>query len=72
VEGAARRILELLEERERLQFRDLFPVSAPAVDEVVSALLALLELARVGRLRIAQECPFGALIIAREPALAAV
>lgn len=70
VEGATRRILTVLEERDRLDFRELFD-ERPTVADVISALIALLELARVGRLLLTQELQFGALTIAREPTHAA-
>jgi segregation and condensation protein A len=72
VEGATRRILAVLEIRERVAFADLFGDGGrPNVADVVSALLALLELARIGRARLEQPEPFGLLTIVRESAYAA-
>ena len=65
VEGATRRINALLEDREELTFRDVL-TEHPTVADVISTLIALLELARVGRLRLIQSKPFGSLSIARE------
>lgn len=65
VEGAARRIRDLLLQRERIELRELFG-DAPTVADVVSALLAVLELARVGDVRIVQPEPFGRVGISRE------
>jgi chromatin segregation and condensation protein Rec8/ScpA/Scc1 (kleisin family) len=72
VEGATRRILAILETRERVVFADLLADRGrPNVADVVSALLALLELARTGRARLEQAQPFGLLTIIRESAYAA-
>jgi len=57
VEGATRRIEGLLAERERFDLRDAFG-DAPTIADVISTLLAILELARVGRLHLAQQTPF--------------
>ena len=65
VEGAARRITALLEERNHFEFAELFDAGATPAD-VVSALVALLELARLGRLRLRQSEPFSALAITGE------
>ena len=46
VEGATRRIEALLHERDRFSFRDALG-AAPTVADVISTLLAILELARV-------------------------
>lgn len=65
VEGAARRIERLLEDRERISWRDsLGP--APTLTEVLSTLIAILELARRGVLRILQPAPFAPIVLARE------
>ena len=58
VEGATCRIEALLHERDRFSFRDALG-AAPTVADVISTLLAILELARVGRIRLAQRAPFG-------------
>jgi len=57
VEGATRRIEGLLAERERFDLRDAFGAE-PTIADVISTLLAILELARVGRLHLAQRTPF--------------
>jgi segregation and condensation protein A len=69
VEGATQRILGLLETREELSLLDAIGEARGIVD-VLSALLALLELARLGRIRIAQRKAFGSLRIKRERDLA--
>lgn len=66
VEGALRRVEALLAERERFTLREAFG-AAPTVADVVSTLLAILELARQGRLRLSQAEPFGRIRISREP-----
>lgn len=65
VEGATRRITELLESRSEFEFGDLIG-EAPTVTDVLSALLALLEMARLGTVRLAQRQSFGVLGITRE------
>jgi len=58
VEGATVRIVTMLESRGRIEFTDLFDENATLTD-VLSLLVALLELARVGKLRLKQRKPFG-------------
>ncbi len=58
VEGATERIVIMLESRGRIEFTDLFEEEY-SVTDVLSVLVALLELARVGRLRLKQRKPFG-------------
>ncbi len=65
VEGATRRITELLASREHVELRELFG-EAPTIADVISVIVALLELARVGHLRLAQREPFGTVGITRE------
>ncbi len=65
VECATRRITALLEQREKLDFLDLVG-EQPTVTDILSALIAVLELARLGRLRLAQRRPFGSVTIRRE------
>ena len=48
----------MLESRGRIEFTDLFEEEYSATD-VLSVLVALLELARVGRLLLKQRKPFG-------------
>jgi segregation and condensation protein A len=57
VEGATRRIEALLVDRGRFDLREAFG-EAPTVADVISTLLALLELARLGRLHLVQQTPF--------------
>ncbi|HEY4322241.1 MAG TPA: segregation/condensation protein A [Gemmatimonadales bacterium] len=74
VEGAVRRIEALLAEHAEFDWKMLFGNQATIVD-VLSALLALLELARRGICRVRQDSPFASLVVARElaePALATV
>jgi segregation and condensation protein A len=58
VEGATARIVAMLESRGHIEFTDLFEKDYTVTD-VLSALVALLELARVGKLRLKQRKPFG-------------
>jgi segregation and condensation protein A len=71
VEGATRRIEALLEERERLTLLDAIG-EATSVADVLSVLIAVLELARLGRIRLAQRKTFGSVTIRREPDRTAV
>ena len=65
VEGATRRIRALLAERARLEFRDALG-DFPTVADVISVLIALLEMSRLGEVRLAQSQPFGTVDIVRE------
>jgi segregation and condensation protein A len=65
VESATRRIEDLLQNREQIRWLDALGAGATIVD-VLSTLLALLELARRGSLRLLQPTPFSPLVIARE------
>ena len=67
VDGAIRTIRSILELRSRARWYDVVRPSAESW-EVLSALLALLELARRGELRLRQAAPFGSLVITRESA----
>ncbi len=71
VEGATRRILELIERRGTFDFREAL-VEDPTVADVLSVFLALLELARVGRVIISQERSFGSLGVRSESEFSAV
>jgi segregation and condensation protein A len=71
VEGATRHITKLLEERASLDFRELFDAQ-PTVADIISALVAVLELARIGRAHLAQLQPFGPVTVSREATYAAV
>ena len=67
VEGATRRVLDLLAERERFGWRDLLG-ERPTIVDVLSCLVSLLELARAGTLTLAQRRPFTPFDVARGPA----
>ena len=67
VDGAIRTIRSLLELRAHARWYDVVRPSAESW-EVLSALLALLELARRGELRLRQATPFGSMVITRESA----
>ena len=67
VEGATRRLRELLEVRERFEFREALG-GEPTVADVLSMLIAVLELSRVGQLGLAQPRAFGPLEISRATA----
>jgi segregation and condensation protein A len=67
VDGAIATVLAVLELRATARWRDVCPESA-APWQVLSALLALLELARRGELRLAQLSPFASVLISRESA----
>ncbi len=58
VEGATLRIVTLLERRSSFDFAEVLGPE-PTVADILSALMALLELARVGRVRLVQSQPFG-------------
>lgn len=68
VEGATARIVAMMEERGKVDFTDLFDEESTITD-VLSALVALLELARVGRIRLRQRQPFGKMGISDGPAV---
>lgn len=65
VEGATRRIVTMLDRRARLDFQELLG-EEPTIADVLSVLLALLELARVGRILLHQDRPFSAVAVTRE------
>jgi segregation and condensation protein A len=71
VEGAVWRIQALLAEQNEFDWRVAFGPK-PTMVEVLSTLLALLELARRGVCRVRQSTPFATLVIAREQALPAL
>ena len=66
IEGATDRIRAMLAGRQRLDFRELVG-ERPHVSVVMSMLIALLELARLGEARITQAKPFEELRIIGEP-----
>lgn len=67
VEGATRRIQELLAAKAQFDFLELLG-DASTVTDVISCLIALLELARLGALQVAQSQPFGSVLILRATA----
>jgi len=67
VEGATRRLVALLEEREAFDWREALGPD-PTIVDVLSTFLAILELAKRGALRVAQSGPFAALQVARDSA----
>ncbi|HEU4587706.1 MAG TPA: ScpA family protein [Gemmatimonadales bacterium] len=67
VDGAIRRIESLLDERERVDWREALGAE-PTIADILSTLLAVLELAKRGTLYLTQEAPFAPLVIARDPA----
>jgi len=65
VESATRRIEDLLVDQEEIRWLDALGSEGTIVD-VLSTLLALLELAKRGNLRLLQPTPFCPMVIARE------
>jgi len=65
VEGATARIEGLLATRERFGWVDVVG-DRPTIVDVLSAFIALLELAKRGALRVSQEGPFTPIVIQRE------
>jgi segregation and condensation protein A len=65
VEGATARIQQLLAARQEFGWLDIVGAGAGIV-EVLSAFIALLELARRGALRVEQPQPFASIVIRRE------
>lgn len=70
IEAAVRRIEKLLAERESCSWRDVLG-PGPTIADVLSTLLALLEMARRGTLTVSQPAPFAPLWIARDPSRSA-
>ncbi len=70
VETATRRIEELLADQEQIRWLDALG-SRPTIVDVLSTLLALLELAKRGALRLVQPTPFSPMVIARDTARSA-
>ena len=66
VEGATERIQALLAEREECAWADVVG-ERPSVVDVLSAFIALLELAKRGALKLRQDEPFAPIVIRREP-----
>jgi segregation and condensation protein A len=67
VETATRRIEALLDEREQFGWLDALG-PRPTIVDVLSTLLALLELAKRGTVRLTQPAPFSPMVIARDAA----
>jgi segregation and condensation protein A len=67
VEGATRRIESLLDDREQFGWLEALG-PRPTIVDVLSTLLALLELAKRGVVRLAQPSPFTPMVIARDTA----
>lgn len=67
VEGATRRLEEMLDQREQFGWLEALG-PRPTIVEVLSTLLALLELAKRGVVRLAQPSPFSPMVIARDTA----
>jgi len=67
VESATRRIETLLAEQDEIRWLDALGLR-PTIVDVLSTLLALLELAKRGTLRIVQPAAFAPMVIARDPA----
>ncbi len=65
VEGATARIMTLLEDQDAFDWRRALG-ERPTIVEVLSTLLALLELARHGIVRVAQASPFASMMVTRD------
>jgi segregation and condensation protein A len=65
VEGATRRLTALLEDREEFGWREALGPT-PTITDVLSTLLALLELARRGTVSLTQAAPFAPMVIRRD------
>jgi segregation and condensation protein A len=65
VEGATERIRALFANAERLTLLEIV-AGHPSLVGILSSLLALLELARIGVVRLEQQEPFGSVVISRE------
>lgn len=70
VEAATKRVEALLAERESFEWHEALGPS-PTIVEVLSTLLALLEMAKKGILRLLQLAPFAPMNVARDAALPA-
>lgn len=66
VEGATRRLRDLLRDRPAIEFREAVGAS-PTIADVISLLIAVLEMSRLGEVRLSQTQPFGTMDIVREP-----
>jgi segregation and condensation protein A len=70
IEGATRRLLDLLAAREEFIWTEALG-ARPTISDLLSTLLALLEMARRGRCSLSQTAAFSPLVIRRESALPA-
>ncbi|MGH7561693.1 MAG: segregation and condensation protein A [Gemmatimonadales bacterium] len=70
VEGATARLQALLADRETFEWTEALG-PRPTISDVLSVLLAVLELARRGQCAVHQPAAFGPLVIRRDPALSA-
>ncbi len=66
-EGATRRIQEVLREREQVELDELLG-ERPSITDVISMLIALLELARLGTVGLSQAGGFGPILVTRATA----
>ena len=66
VEGATRRVVAMLDARGSFDFKDVLG-ERPTVVDVLSTLLALLELARLGRIVLKQAQPFATIGVRSDP-----
>lgn len=66
VEGATRRLTGLLADRDEFGWLEALG-PAPTITDILSTLLALLELARRGTVSLAQDAPFAPMVIRRDP-----
>jgi chromatin segregation and condensation protein Rec8/ScpA/Scc1 (kleisin family) len=66
VEGATRRVVAMLDARGSFDFKDVLG-EQPTVVDVLSTLLALLELARLGRIVLKQAQPFATIGVRSDP-----
>ena len=66
-EGATRRIEAMLSEHEQVTLEALLG-EHPSITDVISLLIALLELARVGAISLSQPVPFGPIVVFRATA----
>lgn len=66
-EGATRRIQEVLREREQVELGELLG-ERPSITDLISMLIAILELARVGAVALGQAAAFGPILISRASA----
>jgi segregation and condensation protein A len=67
VEGATTRIRALFASRDEVNLWEILG-DGPTISDILSSLLALLELAKIGFLHLAQHQPFGSLVINRATA----